>query len=237
MEKLCSYLKGHTNMVQDCDVDSTGTLLTSGVWDNSIKIWSLNEDSEDLDFTEVIGNKKRRVERKIRQKRSLFTFEGHTQAVSGVSFTSSSKEVVSGSWDYSVRFWDVETAGTVTETLRGNKAILSLSYNPILNLVATGHADKAIRIWEKRPKDGEVSRALRSHKAWSTSVQWHPSQEYLLISGSYDNSIKIWDIRSTTPMYSISNAHSDKVLTVSWVNNNILASGSADCLLKCHNVK
>jgi len=212
-------------------------LLVSGSWDNTVKLWSLNEDPEDEDISEPTENvnKKRKVERVTKQKKSLFSFDGHTQPVSGVSF-STSKEVITGSWDNTIRFWDVETAGTNTETLNGNKAIISLSYNSISNLVATGHVDKVVRIWDKRLKDTEVCKTYRSHTGWSSCVQWHPTQEYCLISGGYDNNIKIWDIRSKTPMYSIPNTHTDKVLSITWINTTSFASGSADSTLKMNHV-
>lgn len=136
-----------------------------------------------------------------------------------------------------MKYWDVEAAGTNTETFAGNKAIYSLSYNNKLDLVATGHADKSIRLWDKRSKDEEVFKSYRSHTAWATTVQWHPNKEYWVISGGYDNAIKIWDIRSKTPMHSINNAHSDKILAITWLNDDCIVSGSSDCTLKCHILK
>jgi len=230
-------LKGHTNGVLDCDIDPAGLLLVSGSWDNSIMIWSLNEDPEDENVGEPTeNNKKRKVERSIKQKKALFSFEGHTQPVSAVSF-GTSQEVISGSWDYSIRFWDIEKAGTSTETLNGNKAILSLSYNHTSHLVATGHIDKAIRVWDKRLKETEVCKSFRSHTSSAYCVQWHPTQEFCLISGGYDNTVKVWDIRSKTCMYTITNSHTDKVLSLTWINENLFASGSADSTIKTHYLK
>lgn len=44
--------------------------------------------------------------------------------------------------------------------------------------------------------DGAVMKnTLTSHQGWVSSVAWSPSSEFELISGSYDNTVKLWDTR------------------------------------------
>src|SRR5438876_253954 len=43
----------------------------------------------------------------------LNVFEGHTSGVTSVAFSGDGKQVVSGSWDYTVQVWDAQTGDLV----------------------------------------------------------------------------------------------------------------------------
>lgn len=40
-----------------------------------------------------------------------------------------------------------------------------------------------------------VIRTLQGHQQWVQAVDWSLTEEYLFISGSYDNQLKLWDCR------------------------------------------
>jgi ribosome biogenesis protein YTM1 len=70
--------------------------------------------------------------------------------------------------------------------------------------------------------------AFRGHSGWVSSVCWSPTSEYILCSGSYDSTIRVWDVRSKTPLYSVEAEDTDKkdkVLSVHWNGEKILAGG------------
>jgi WD40 repeat protein len=59
-------------------------------------------------------------------------------------------------------------------------------------------------------------------------------------SASYDGKVKLWDLRSSIPLHTIS-AHSDKALSVAFHPNaagvsTCLVSGGADKQLQVHNI-
>ena len=61
-----------------------------------------------------------------------------------------------------------------------------------------------------------IQSTLSSHQGWVVSVNWSPIDEHQLLSGSYDSTLKLWDIRSSKlPLYTIS-AHEGKVLCSDW---------------------
>ena len=85
---------------------------------------------------------------------------------------------MSGSWDHSVRVWDVET-GINTQTLNHNKAVYALAAAPGSSgaPVAFGGAERALRVWDPRARGGEVLAVtpLASHTDWIVAVAWHPT--------------------------------------------------------------
>lgn len=184
------------------------------------------------------GTKRSKLEPQSKAARTIkpqTSFAGHNQCVSAVAWTSQD-QVVSGSWDHSIRFWDVDS-GICTSQMNGSKVVLSLSYNQSNRLVATGHSDKSLRVWDARAatqaaateaESGLVSTAFTSHAGWVSSVCWHPKNPFLLVSGSYDKSIKVWDIRSRTPLHTLPDQHKERVLCTRWISDSSFVSGGAD---------
>lgn len=106
-------------------------------------------------------------------------------------------------------------------------------------LVAIGGAERTVRVWDPRNKgpENQISiKGLTSHTEWVSSLSWCPGSEHQLVSGSYDGSIKVWDVRAAVPLATIEGAHSDKVLCVDWFAKGAIASGGADCQLRVHTI-
>ncbi|GAA5814928.1 hypothetical protein MFLAVUS_008431 [Mucor flavus] len=90
-------------------------------------------------------------------------------------------------------------------------------------MLATASIDRVIRLWDAETKTSLAEFA--GHNDCVRSVNWHPTNEHLIITGSKDGSYKIWDTRfnqkvsddniddTTVAVYSaiktVTNAHSD----------------------------
>ena len=69
------------------------------------------------------------------------------EPVTSVCFSPDGKQVASGSWDRTVRLWDVET-GACVRTLEGPDDIVhSACFSPDVLMVASGSADATARLW------------------------------------------------------------------------------------------
>lgn len=247
----CVYVcRGHCRSV-DC-IDVNCNLFASGSFDKMLKIWSLEIDKEDTG-SENDSSAKNKKKQKANDKEvvtawnktkvPLLTLAGHTESITGLKWLSSkdtsstAPEVATCSMDNTIRIWDIEMSAA-KQTLVGSKSFLSISYSPLNNSIISGSCDRHIRLWDPRCDDGNmVKMTFSSHQAWVSSVAWSPNSDIHFISGSYDQVVKHWDIRSPkTSLYDLI-GHKDKVLCVNWSHPDYMMSGAADNQLKIFKTK
>jgi WD40 repeat protein len=64
------------------------------------------------------------------------------------------------------------------------------------NMVVSGADDSLMKGWDLRAGTGTAIFTSRQHDMGVTSGEWHPSCEHTFASGSYDESVRIWDVRA-----------------------------------------
>lgn len=69
-----------------------------------------------------------------------------------------------------------------------------------------------------------------AHDSDINSLAFNPYSEFLLATGSLDNTVGLWDLRNLKQKLHVFEGHSDGVYQVSWSphNETILASSSSD---------
>ncbi|ETO09199.1 G-protein beta WD-40 repeats containing protein, partial [Reticulomyxa filosa] len=111
--------------------------------------------------------------------------------------------ICSGSWD--IRIWDIETTEQLNVFKGHDNFICSVKYgsNELVNTILSGSRDKSVRLWDIR--SGQQIQAFNGHNDWVYAVEYSPfvvkndeidGSSNVICSGSRDNTIRFWDIRS-----------------------------------------
>ncbi|KAJ1834374.1 ribosome biogenesis protein ytm1 [Coemansia sp. RSA 2711] len=243
--KALYVARGHTDSIEAVAINPANTHFVTASADSTIRFWSLAvpKESEDaqLEEQDVAPAAKKRKGASAITKAAVGTLSGHVGAVTSVCFdTDHEHHVYSGGWDHSVRTWDVASGVNVATSLC-DKVVLDVDYSQHSRLIATGHADRAVRLWDPRTSDNTVVKLrLTSHKGFVSSVAWAPSSAYMLASASHDGTIKVWDVRSRTPLYTVAAASASdadkKLLALDWHQQSLLLAGGESGSLRIHSV-
>jgi len=121
---------------------------------------------------------------------------GHAHGVSSLAwYTHDTGMFFSGSFDRMVNVWDTNTQQVVCQ-FEMESPVYSIGLSPVATrhtLVATGSGHHIIRLCD--PMTGGSTHCLIGHRDAVHAVQWSPSNEFLLATGSADKTIRLWDIR------------------------------------------
>ena len=99
------------------------------------------------------------------------TLKGHTSMVVSVAFSPDGKILASGSWDKSIKLWDVAT-GKNTATLKGHTGwVNSVAFSPDGKTLASGGFDDNIQLWDVA--SGKNIATLKGHPHVSSVVTVH----------------------------------------------------------------
>ena len=124
--------------------------------------------------------------------------------------------------------------GKLIRTLNGHSdTVCSVAISPDGQTLASGSADKTIRLWPL--SGGQHHRILTGHSGWVNSVAISPDA-HTLVSGSTDSTIKLWNLQTGELLRTLA-GHSSAVLSVAIsADGEILASGSRDGTIKLWNL-
>lgn len=80
----------------------------------------------------------------------------------------------------------------------GSHAIRCLDWNVLGTLIASGSADRTLRVWNPDRPNVRYSTELKGHEASIEKVAFNPVKDAELCSLSADGVLKLWDVRTKT---------------------------------------
>ncbi|ETO36027.1 WD-40 repeat-containing protein [Reticulomyxa filosa] len=232
--KLLKTFTGHTHCVSSIDYSTFngGKYLCSGSNDKTVRVWDIEKNKQ------------------------IQLFNGHTYYVHCVKFSPyhchnyHRNVICSSAWDQTIRFWDIKENRQLKIFKEHTKWVYGIEFSQFNSgrYLCSGSEDKTIRLW-----DVETSKSLHvfnGHERTVVCVDFSPLQSnnnsnndnkmnnigviggngYTICSGSYDKTIRIWDIEKTKQL-NILKGHNSNVNSVKYGSNglvNMILSGSHD---------
>ncbi|CCL99623.1 uncharacterized protein FIBRA_01642 [Fibroporia radiculosa] len=163
-------------------------LIVTGSRDHTLRVWTLPKPGDDeyrcygADDTEVDPSEED-VEDNPYHKLHL---EGHEHAVRALA--ARGRTLVSGSYDCTVRIWDIIT-GNCKWTLQGHtQKVYSVVLDINRNLACSGSMDGTVRVWNLH--NGHCQHMLAGHTSLVGLLGLSPSY---LVSAAADSTLRVWD--------------------------------------------
>jgi WD40 repeat protein len=128
--------------------------------------------------------------------------EGHSNLVESVVLSANSRRVVSGSWDNTVRVWDVESGQCLKvlkgHTFRVSSVVLSADDRRVISV----SDDKTLRVWDL--ESGQCLKVLQTRTNLGKSVVISADGRRLISvarvvpssAAARDNTLQVWDVDS-----------------------------------------
>jgi len=154
---------------------------------------------------------------------------GHSHFVQDVALSHDGHFALSGSWDGTLRLWNVDT-GACTEKFVGHtKDVLSVAFSADNRQIVSGSRDKTINLWNTV---GVRKATLKEggHEEWVSCVRFSPHHP-IVVSAGWDKVVKVWDLPRCRLKCDLTSpeGHTDYVnsVTVS-PDGSLCASGGKD---------
>lgn len=113
-----------------------------------------------------------------------------------------------------------------------NHRIRTLAWNPTGQLIATGSADRTLRIWNPERPNVRYSTELRGHTAGIEKALFNPVRDAELASCSADGTVRFWDVRSKTCVSRLDVG--GEAFTLSWsADGSTMIVGKKVTMLRC----
>ncbi len=154
------------------------------------------------------------------------SFRRNEATVWSVAFLGDGDTVAAAAHDWIVSVWNVAQSEAPVRLLTAHRsAVQAVAYAPEGELIATGGADKSIRLWRKG--DGGLLRSYRAHADFVTALAFD-SDGGVLASGSLDGRVKVWSASGETLHVDLG-GHTGRVEALSFApDGKALASVSED---------
>ena len=262
---LYKTFTGHSEAVNSVAYSPDGRFLASVSNYDSIKIWDIENGKEPLNLANnsslinlVAYNPlaviildgivsplplQQQVELNLNKVLSVaYSPDGRYLASGGGTLLTQGEEQGEEQSVDIIKIWDIERRKELFPiTVNSRHIVNSVAYSPDGRYLASGSADKTIKIWDT--KTGTELSTLTGHSEAVNSVAYSPDGRYLA-SASSDETIKIWDVKNNKELNTFIYNYSKTITGVGYLiriayspNGRYLASGYLNGTIQLWDVK
>ncbi|GMF15270.1 unnamed protein product [Phytophthora lilii] len=164
-----AVLQGHKARLGKVAFHPTGNYVGTTSFDHTWRLWDVATAQE------------------------LLLQEGHYKEVYAIAFQKDGALAATGDLNGNGRVWDLRSGKAILPLQGHSKQILSMDFAANGVQLASGSDDRSVRIWDLRQQ--KCSYMLPAHSNLVSDVRFSPGSGELLLSASYDSSIKLWRTR------------------------------------------
>ena len=229
-EKPSSTLIGHTGSINALAFTANGINLASSSRDRSIRLWDVRTGTQLLNLTEHINSGKEL------EYDSNGTMLPSAEFVNNLVFSPDGRTLASASELGTIWLWKLNTGNLMTTRIEHEAGVdklsigldykIGLAFSANSTLLASGGMDGQVMISEV---DTNPSPSIfKERHAWRVKVLVFSPDGKHLVSGSRDNTIRLWDVETGTQLAVLS-GHVGEVNALAFSADGLtLISGSID---------
>jgi WD40 repeat protein len=152
---------------------------------------------------------------------------GDTDRVHAMAFSPDGKTVVSGSYDGTVRLWDVATHRETGAPIDGHDGkVYSVAFSPDGRVVASGADDGTVRLWDVATHH-QIGAAITGHNGEIYSLAFSREGK-TLVTGADDGTARLWDVATHDPIGTLT-SHDGEINSVAFSpDGTVIATGADD---------
>lgn len=197
----------HEATVLSVATNERTSIVASGSYDNTVRLWNRDRE-EDITLS-------------------------HSGRVNDIIFTPNSQQIVTGSGAGVISLWSL--SGELQSAVKGGSGrILSLAVDSQGKTIASGSSKGTLQLWSLEADEETNEASLQTIETLTdtgsriNALAFHPTDQNILVSGSQDGLIQVWDINQPQPIQTLDDS-ADRIVSITISSNGqYLASGSYD---------
>lgn len=125
---------------------------------------------------------------------------GHNHFISDIVLSNDNNYLITGSWDKTLRLWDLKTGKTVKRFDGHNGEILAVAFSPDNRQIISAGTDRSIKLWNTKG-ECKFTSETSNHTDWVSNIKYSPAVKtatknpinpYFASTG-WDGKLKVWN--------------------------------------------